>query len=442
MNEKAKRPNWYEISLKLHKKYRGKIEVFPKVPIKGITDLSVWYTPGVAEPSRRIKENPELSFRYTFRWNYVAVVSNGTRVLGLGKMGPTAAFPVMEGKALLFKYLGGVDAVPILINERDPEKFVKVVKALEYSFGAINLEDIESPQCFYILDKLSKELDIPVWHDDQQGTALIVLSALINAFKVVGKDLRNSRIVLYGMGAANYAILRMLRAYGVNTEKILVVERPGIGILGRNHPLLNEFRSKMPHWYEASLITNKEGVDGPVEKAFEGADAVIAASKPGPGVIKKEWVRKMAENSIVFSLANPTPEILPEEAKEAGAKVIATGRSDYPNQVNNSLGFPAVFRGALTVQARKMTEDMFFAAAEALAKHAEEKGLKEDYIIPAMNDSEAYIKEAMAVALEAVKEGIARTNLSLSELTDEIHESIMRPKKYMRLMLNSGFIKS
>ncbi len=441
MDEKHKQLDWYGISLRLHEKYRGKIEVVPKVPIKGLRDLAIWYTPGVAEPSRKIKDNPDLSFRYTFRWNYAAVVSNGTRVLGLGKIGPEAAFPVMEGKALLFKYLGGVDAIPILVNERNPDKFVEVVKALEPSFGAINLEDIESPQCFYILDKLSKELNIPVWHDDQQGTALIVLAALINAFKVVGKDLRNSKIILYGLGAANYAILRMLRAYGVNTGKILVVERPGIGILGPNHPLLNDFKTKMPHWYEASLITNKEGVQGSAEEAFRGADAVIAASRPGPDVIKKEWIKKMAEDPIVFSLANPTPEILPEDAREAGAKVIATGRSDYPNQVNNSLGFPAVFRGVLTVQAKRMSEGMFFAAAEALAKHAEEKGLRENYIIPSMDDSEAYIKEAVAVASEAMKEGIARINLSFNELVSEIRDYVMRPKKYMDLMLSAGFIK-
>jgi len=441
MFKESRSPDWYSLSLRLHERYGGKIEVLPKVPIRGLSDFAVWYTPGVAEPSRRIKDDHDLSFKYTFRQNLAAVVSNGTRVLGLGNVGPEAAFPVMEGKALLFKFLGGVDAVPVLINMRDPNEFIKVVKALEPTFGAINLEDIESPQCFYILDRLSDELNIPVWHDDQQGTALIVLAALINAFKLVGKNLRESRIVLYGLGSANHAILRMLKAYGMNTGKVLVVERPGVGILSRNHPLLKEFKDRMPHWYEASLITNRDGVEGPAEVAFKGADAVIAASTPGPGIIRKEWIKEMADDPIVFSLANPTPEILPEDAKEAGARIVATGRPDYPNQVNNSLGFPAVFRGVLTVQARKMTEGMFFAAAESLARHAEEKGLSDDYIIPSMNDSEAYIKEAVAVASEAMREGVSRIKLSSDELINEISEYIMRPKKYMELMLKSGLIE-
>ncbi len=417
------RTDWGNLSLRRHRESAGKITIKPKVQLRGREDLSIWYTPGVAAPARKIaEEGPDLSFDLTWRWNTVAVVSDGTRVLGLGDIGPEAAIPVMEGKALLFKHFGGVDAVPIVVREKDPEGFIRLVKALEPSFGGVNLEDISSPKCFYILGRLREELNIPVWHDDQQGTALIVLAALINAFKLVGKNLRNSRIVLYGMGAANYAVMRFLKAYGVDLGNVVVVERPGVGILSRNHPMLEEFRERMPHWYDAALTTNRDCVEGGPEEAFKGADAVIAASKPGPGTIKKEWVSLMADDAIVFSLANPVPEILPDEAREAGAKIIATGRSDYPNQVNNSLGFPAVFRGALTVRARKITDGMCMAAAEALAKYAEEKGLREDYIIPSMNEREALFQEAVSVALEAIKEGVARKSYGLGELKEKVRE--------------------
>ncbi len=417
--------DWLKTSVKMHEKFKGKIAVIPKVPIDNLNDLSVWYTPGVAGPAKLIaKEGPDASFDLTWRWNAFAVVSDDTRVLGLGNVGPEAALPVMEGKALLFKYFGGVDAIPLVVREQEPEKFIETVKTLEPSFGGINLEDIESPKCFYILERLRKELSIPVWHDDQQGTALIVLAALINAFKVVGKDLRNSKIVLYGLGAANYAILNFLKAYGVDLNKVVVVERPGIVILSRCNPLLKELKVKMPHWYQAAIETNPECLEGGPEKAFKGADAVIAASKPGPGTLKKEWIKLMSNDPIVFALANPTPEITPDEAKEAGAKVVATGRSDFPNQVNNSLGFPAVFRGALSVRARKITEGMCMAAAKALASYAERKGISEEYIIPKMTEIEALIEEALAVGTEAIKEGIARRKIEEGELRKEITELV------------------
>ena len=430
----------FEESIKLHKAYRGKIEVSPKVPVVGIRDFAIWYTPGVAGPARAIKSDPDQSFELTSRWNTIAVISDGTRVLGLGNIGPEAALPVMEGKALLFKYLGGVDAVPLVIRAGSAEEFIKVVKALEPSFGGINLEDIESPKCFYILDKLREELDIPVWHDDQQGTALVVLAALISAFKVVGKDMRRARVVLVGLGAANYSILRYLGIYGVDLGNVVVVERPGIGILHRNHPRLQEFKDSAPHWYDAALKTNRDCLSGGIPEALKGADAVIAASKPGPGVIKKEWIKLMADDPIVFALANPVPEILPHEAKEAGARVVATGRSDYPNQVNNSLGFPAVFRGALTIRSKKISDGMCIAAAEALAKYVEESGLSEDYIIPRMDEEEAYIAEAVAVAEEAMREGVARISLSRPELEEAIRNLIKRPKKFMDTALREGLI--
>ncbi len=430
--------DWERISTELHRRYKGKIEIIPKVPIRDLQDLSIWYTPGVAGPSKAISEDRDASFDMSWRWNTVAIVSDGSRVLGLGNIGPEAALPVMEGKALLFKYFGGVDAIPLVINAGDPEEIIALVKAVEPSFGGINLEDISSPKCFTILERLRKELEIPVWHDDQQGTALIVLAALINAFKLVGKDLRSAKIVLFGLGAANYAVLKFLKMYGVNTGKVIVVERPGIGILYDSHPRLEEFKDSMPHWYEAALITNSEKITGGPEEALKGADAVIAASKPGPGTIKKEWIKLMSDNAIVFSLANPTPEILPEEAKEAGAKIVATGRSDYPNQVNNSLGFPGVFRGALTVRARKISDGMCMAAAKALASYAEEKGLREDYIIPRMYEVDAVAMEAEAVAEEAIREGIARKIIGRSDIRNEVRTLMERPKRILNVLQKAG----
>ena len=429
-------------ALEAHRRYYGKIEVIPKVPIKRLSDFSIWYTPGVAELARYIsKMGPDESFNLTYRWNSVAVVSDGSRVLGLGNIGPEAALPVMEGKALLFKYLGGVDAIPIVLRVNNAEEFISIVKALEPSFGGINLEDIESPKCFYILDRLRNELNIPVWHDDQQGTAMVVLAALINAFKIVDKELRRSRIVLVGLGAANYSVLRYLEVYGVDLGNVIVVERPGIGILSRCHPMLDSFKKSMPHWYDAALKTNRDCLEGGIPEALKGADAVIAASRPGPDIIKGEWIRLMADKPIVFALANPVPEILPEVAIKYGAEIVATGRSDYPNQVNNSLGFPAVFRGVLTVRARKITDSMCIEGAKALARYAEKRGLRRDYIIPKMSEVEAYIEVAFSIAKKAINDGIARRRLSDDELKREIRVLIERPRKIVNVMMKSGLIK-
>ncbi|PUA32537.1 MAG: malate dehydrogenase [Zestosphaera tikiterensis] len=435
--------DWFEISERLHRKYAGKIEVVPKVPVTGLDDFSIWYTPGVAEPCRRIRkgldEGVDKSFEYTLRWNYAAVVSDGTRVLGLGNIGPEAGLPVMEGKSLLFKFLGGVDAVPIVLREKDPEKFIYIVKALEPSFGAINLEDIESPKCFYILEKLQEILEIPVWHDDQQGTALVNIAGLINALKVVGKKIDQVKIALIGAGAANIALYRYLKVSGANPKNIISVDSKGI--LHPERGDIEELRRSNPWKYQIAVESNGEGVKGGIREAMKGADVVIAASKPGPGVIKKEWVQEMNKDAIVFAEANPIPEIWPWEAKEAGARVVATGRSDFPNQINNSLGFPAVFRGVLTARAKKMSDEMFLAAAHALAKHAESKGIHEEYIIPSMDDLEAYVVEAIAVAEKAMELGLARRTLSRSELEAEVRELISRPRKYMEVALKEGLIK-
>jgi malate dehydrogenase (oxaloacetate-decarboxylating) len=431
--------DWFALAEKLHKYYQGKIEVAPKCSITSFDDFNIWYTPGVAEPCKRIREGGEdLSFEYTWRWNAAAVISDGTRVLGLGNIGAAAGLPVMEGKALLFKFLGGVDAVPIVVRETDPDKFIYIVKALEPSFGAINLEDIESPKCFYILEKLQEVLDIPVWHDDQQGTALVTIAALINALKLTGRKFEHTRFVLFGAGAANTCIYRYLKVFGARPENIIVTDSKGV--LHRERPDLEEMRRENPWKYRIAVESNPECIKE-IPKAFEGTDVVIAASRPGPGVIKKEWIRLMNKDAVVFAEANPIPEIWPWEAKEAGARITATGRGDFPNQINNSLGFPAVFRGVLTVRARKMVDEMFYAAAVAIAKYTEETGIHEDRIIGTMNEPELFVREAIAVAEKAMELGYARRKLSRSELEAEIRELIERPRKQMKALLESGLIK-
>ena len=394
----------------------GKIEVIPKVPLTRET-LPLAYTPGVAEVSREISRELEKVFEYTNRANTVAVVSDGSRVLGLGDVGPLGALPVMEGKALLFKAFGGVDAFPLVLAEKEPEKFIEVVKAVSPSFGGINLEDIASPKCFYILDRLRKELDIPVFHDDQQGTASVVLAGLLNALKVVGKKLGEVSIALFGAGAAGFATLRLLVKAGVRPENVRVVELVGgePRVLTPDLPLEELF----PYRGELLSKTNGEGIEGGPAEALKGADVLISFTRPGPGVIKPEWVRGMADDAIVFPLANPTPEILPEEAKKAGARIVATGRSDYPNQINNLLGFPAIFRGALDVRARTITDDMVVAASRAMASLIEPS---EEGIIPSPFHPDVHSAVAKAVAEEAMKEKVARVKVNLEEVEERLRK--------------------
>ncbi|MCE4599975.1 MAG: NADP-dependent malic enzyme [Desulfurococcales archaeon] len=440
MSEKKESIDWYSLSVNLHKFYGGKIEIIPKVPVRRIKDFAIWYTPGVAEPSRRISKDPDESFELTSRWNTIAVVSDGTRVLGLGKVGPEAAYPVMEGKALIFKFLGGVDAVPLVHRNRDPEKFLELLEAVEPSYGGINLEDIESPKCFYILEEARKRLEIPVWHDDQQGTAAVTLAGLINAFYLVGKDIRKSRIVLFGAGAANIALYRLLKLYGVPPENIMVLDSKGV--LHPDRTDIDKLMINHPWKYRIAIETKGGGLPpgAPIDKAMEGADAIVAASKPGPGVIKKEWVAKMAKDAIVFAEANPVPEIWPWEAKEAGARIVATGRSDFPNQVNNSLVFPAVFRGVLDVRAKTVTDEMAIAAAEELAKYAREKGIHEDYILPTMEEWEVYPREAAAVAVKAVELGVARRTTTYKEELERAQIIISTARKKYQLLWEDGYI--
>ncbi|OQA19677.1 MAG: NAD-dependent malic enzyme [bacterium ADurb.Bin363] len=400
--KKAEKPG--KDAMKLHPFYRGKIGIIPKCVVRDFNDFAIWYTPGVAKPCLDIKADKSKVFLHTNKANMVAVVSDGTRVLGLGDIGPEAAIPVMEGKALLFKYLGGVDAFPICLDTKDPEEIIRTVKLLQPCFGGINLEDIAKPKCFEILERLRKEMDIPVWHDDQQGTAAVVVAGLINALKA-----------------------------GINPENVIICD--SVGILSKERKEL-----KGTYKWDVCEKTNKWDRRGPAGEAFKGMDVCIAASNPGPGTIKPEWISTMAKNSIVFATANPIPEIWPWEAKEAGARIVATGRSDFDNQVNNSLGFPGIFRGALDVNAKTITDEMCIAAAVELAKVAEDKGLKEDYIIPNMNEWEVFPREAVAVGLKAIEQGIARIQLSKEELMKKAEKAIREARGMVHLLMDNKLI--
>ena len=432
---KARKPAL--ISSSMHRFYEGKMQVMPKCPINSPDDFAVWYTPGVASPCKEIQANPEKTFELTNRWNSVAVVSDGTRVLGLGNIGPEAALPVMEGKAMLFKYLGGVDAVAVCLRTRDPDEIVRTCELLEPSFGGINLEDIEKPKCFHVLEKTREKLQIPVWHDDQQGTAAVILAGLINAFKIVGKKPRESLVSLIGAGAANLRAAYVLMKWGVKPRNIILADSKGVIYQGRQ----DITKEDDPWKYELTQITNGEGRTGDVSEAFKGVDAVVAASKQGPGTIKKEWVRSMANDAVIFACANPIPEIWPWEAEEAGAKIVATGRNDFPNQVNNSLGFPGIFRGVLDVKAKTITDDMCIAAALELARFAEERGMNERDILPRMEEWEVFPREAVACALKSIEQGVARVKLSRLELYERASAIIRNARDSTTLLMKSGAIR-
>jgi malate dehydrogenase (oxaloacetate-decarboxylating) len=432
---KAKKPSM--LAPPLHRFYGGKLQVMPKCAISSPADFAIWYTPGVAAVCKEIQANTDKSFELTNRWNYVAVVSDGTRVLGLGNIGPEAAMPVMEGKGILFKYLGGVDAFPICLRTKDPEEIIRACELIEPTFGGINLEDIEKPKCFHVLEEARKRLQIPVWHDDQQGTATVILAGLINAFKLAGKNPKNSLITLVGAGAANLRTAYVLIRWGMKPGNIIMADTKGVIYAGRKDIVKEED----PWKYELSQKTNSEGRTGDITAAFKGVDAVVAASKPGPDTIKKEWITSMADKSIVFACANPIPEIWPWEAKEAGAHIVATGRSDFPNQVNNSLGFPAIFRGVLDVKAKTETDDMCIAAAEELAKFAEERGMHEEDILPRMEEWEVYPREAVACALKSIEQGVARVKPSKKELYDRAAAIIQNARESMKALIKEGLVK-
>jgi len=433
---KAQKPA--DDALKLHPFYRGKIETVPKACIRSLDDFAIWYTPGVAAPCRAIERDPELVYEHTNKWNTVAIVSDGTRVLGLGDIGPKAGLPVMEGKALLFKWLGGVDAVPIMLDTKDPDEIIHTVLLLQPAFGGVNLEDIAQPKCFRILDTLREKAEIPIWHDDQQGTACVTLAGLLNALKIVGKSIGQVRVVFVGVGASNVAISRLCFKAGLDPAKTLMVDSQGI--LHRERQDIFLRRAEFMDKWRLCQITNADQRRGGIAAALSDADVCISLSKPGPGTIKPEWVTQMARDSIIFACANPVPEIWPWEAEAAGAAVVATGRSDFPNQVNNSLGFPGIFRGTLDVRASTITDEMCIAAAEALAGAAPHDGTDPTCILPTMVEWEVFVREAVAVGMKAQEQGIARLSLSSDQLYEHAAGMILRSRKLTEVMMATGLI--
>jgi malate dehydrogenase (oxaloacetate-decarboxylating) len=392
----------------------------------------------VAAVCKEIAKDKEKAYEYTNKWNNVAVISDGTRVLGLGDIGPEAGLPVMEGKGLLYKYLGGVDAFPLCLDEKDPDKIIEICKALQPTFGGFNLEDISQPKCFKILDTLRAECEIPVWHDDQQGTACVTVAGLINALKIVRKDIAAVKCTVVGSGASGINIARMIMAAGASPENMLSVDSKGI--LSRDRADRETLQEKYKEKWDLCLRTNPTCRQGTMADAIKGADVLVCVSTPGPGTVKPEWIKTMAPDAIVFAEANPVPEIWPWEAKEAGARIVATGRSDFPNQVNNSLGFPGIFRGALDVRAKTITDEMCIAAARELAKVAEDKGIHEDYIVPNMDEWEVFPREAVAVGSKAIEQGVARFNFPAEERLKMAEEIIRTARNQVQWMMKEGFI--
>lgn len=440
--ERCKTLFYKKLSLIAHEHYRGKMQTVPKVPLPAFDWFNVWYTPGVSSVSTTIRDDNQCSYGLSNRHNLVAVVSDSTRVLGDGDCTPPGGLGVMEGKAFLMKYLGGIDAVALCMDSRNAdgkhsaEKIIDFVKMVQPSFGAINLEDISHPNCYRVLDELRESCDIPVWHDDAQGTACVTLAGIINALKLVGKKISDCKIVLYGAGAANTSIARLMITDGADPKKMVIFSSKGT-----LHDKREDYRTD-PNFYrqwELSQITNPTRIMTE-EEAFRDADIVVAASKPGPGTIKPEWIASMAPKSIVFACANPVPEIYPSEAKEAGAFIVATGRGDFPNQVNNSVCFPAILKGTLLVHAKAISDGMAIAAAHSIADYAEQRGITVDDIIPKMTETDMFPKVAADVAMQACKEGLARNTLTWDEAYRKTREDIEAVRSMMGLLTDNGII--
>lgn len=441
---KAKTLFLKKLSEEAHTFYEGKIQTVPKAPVLGFNWFNVWYTPGVSKISTTIRDNVDSSFHLSNRGNLVAVVSDSTRVLGDGDCGPSGGLGVMEGKAFLMKYLGGVDGVALCIDSRnqngehDPDKIIDFVKMVQHSFGAVNLEDISQPNCFKVLDVLREECDIPVWHDDAQGTACVTLAGLINALKLAGKNMADAKIVLHGAGASNTTIARLIIADGGDPKKMILFDTKG-SLHSDREDIKNDQRFYRK--WELCEQTNPGKVMTMAE-AMKDADVCISLSTPDPNTIKKEWVSSMAEKSIVFACANPVPEIYPYAAKEAGAYIVATGRGDFPNQVNNSIGFPGILKGALLVRARKITDNMAIAAAHSLAAYAEKRGIHSENIVPNMNEADVFPMEAADVAMQAIKDGVARTLISYEEAYEIAKRDIEEARKMTQSLVDNNFIKT
>ncbi|WP_456298921.1 NAD(P)-dependent malic enzyme [Maledivibacter halophilus] len=402
-----------EKSLLLHKTNRGKLKVESRVPLENGEDLSLAYTPGVAEPCKEINKDKNLVYEYTSKGNFVAVVSDGTAVLGLGNIGAEAALPVMEGKSILFKGFGGVDAFPICLGTTDVDDIVRTVKLLEPSFGGINLEDIGAPACFEIEKRLKECMNIPVFHDDQHGTAIVALAGLLNALKLVNKRIEDVKIIINGAGAAATAVAKLIISNG--GENIIVCDRKGAiykGKYGMDNPK-----------EELANMTNKENIDGELKEVIKGADIFIGLS--AANVMTSEMVKTMANKPIIFAMANPVPEIMPDEAKKGGVAIMATGRSDFPNQINNVLAFPGIFRGALDIRATDINEEMKIAAAKAIANIIEEDELNPEYIIPDPFDKRVALKVAVAVAKAAMDSGVAQINLDINEYQQQVENLVL-----------------
>jgi malate dehydrogenase (oxaloacetate-decarboxylating) len=431
------------LSAEAHRFYGGKVQELPKSGIFGLAWFNVWYTPGVSQISTSIRDDNDLSFSLTSRGNTVAVVSDSTRVLGDGDCTPPGGLGVMEGKAMLMKYLGGVDAVPLCVDSRgpdgknDPERLIQFVKMAQHSFGAINLEDISQPNCYRVLDELRESCDIPVWHDDAQGTACVTLAALINALKLAGKRIGDVRIVLLGAGAANTSIARLILDDGGDPEKLTVFDSHGGLHAGREDIKKDTWNYRK---WEICERTNPRRITT-IEDAVKGADVLIALSSPGPDTVKPEWIACMAEKPIVFACANPVPEIWPHAAKEAGAFIVATGRGDFPNQVNNSICFPGILKGALLVRARKITDKMAIRCAHSIADFSEKRQISPDDIIATMEETDLFAQEAADVAAAAVEEGVARLNLGRQEVYDLAKSDIAAVRAITENLEAKGFIR-
>lgn len=429
-----------KLALWYSKHYEGKMQTVPKVPINSLDDFSVWYTPGVAAVSLTVARNHDLSFQLTNRWNTICILTDGSRVLGLGDIGPEGSLPVMEGKALIYKYLGGVDAIPITINAHDPEKIVELATQIEPSFGAIHLEDIASPKCFQILDSLRQRLTIPVWHDDQQGTAGVVLAGLRNSLILTGRKLEDSNVVMLGAGAANIASARLMISAGLPPGNLVLVDSRGV--LNPEREDMDKLMLQNKWKYELALRTNSGKIKGGIDEAVNGADVLIAASKPGPHTLSGSTLKKMNKNSILFALSNPVPEIWPQEAKKAGARIVATGRSDFPNQVNNSVIFPAIIRGVLDVRSKSIPDEVIISAATELAKFTERNGtLSEEHILPTMMDWEIFPLVAAAVGERCVGLGLTRIKLTRKQIYGRAERIIEKSRNMIGLLQKSNAIE-
>lgn len=431
------------LSMEAHQFYGGKMQTVPKCGIYGLNWFNVWYTPGVSKISTTIRDNNDASFSLSNRGNLVAVVSDSTRVLGDGDCTPPGGLGVMEGKAMIMKYLGGVDSVALCVDSRgkdgknDPDKIIEFVKMAQHSFGAINLEDISQPNCFKVLDELREACDIPVWHDDAQGTACVTLAGLLNALKLAGKKLSEVKIVLLGAGASNTTIARLIITDGGDPAKMIMFDTKG-GLHAGREDIKKDARNYRK--WELCEKTNPQRIST-MEEAMKGADVLIALSTPGPDTVKREWIRAMAPKAIVFTCANPVPEIWPYAAKEEGAFIVATGRGDFPNQVNNSICFPGILKGALMVRAKKITDGMAIRCAHSIADFSEKRGINPDNIIATMEETDVFAVEAADVAQQAIKEGVARVNLTWEQVHERASADIAASRALVEDMKKLGHIK-